>query len=148
MDRQAGLVKWDKRFVELAEFIAQWSKDTTKVGAVITDSMNRIVSIGFNGLPRNVEDLPERIFEPDKKMSMIVHAEMNAILFAQRSLWGLTLYTWPFAPCSRCASMVVQAGIYRVVAPPCLKPADHWMHPSIELTRAVFIEAGVELTIL
>tara|TARA_R110000787_G_scaffold186397_1_gene297914 strand:- start:2897 stop:3064 length:168 start_codon:yes stop_codon:yes gene_type:complete len=44
--------KWDQRFMELAAFIAQWSKDpSTKVGAVIVDPRNkRIVSTGFNGL--------------------------------------------------------------------------------------------------
>lgn len=43
--------KWDKRFLELAAFIAEWSKDpSTKCGAVITDG-KQIVSQGFNGFP-------------------------------------------------------------------------------------------------
>jgi deoxycytidylate deaminase len=49
--------KWDRRFLDLAAHVAQWSKDaSTKVGAVITDSRKRIVSIGFNGYPANVDD--------------------------------------------------------------------------------------------
>ena len=45
--------KWDFRFLELAWVISQWSKDaSTKVGAVIADSNQRIVSTGFNGFAR------------------------------------------------------------------------------------------------
>ena len=41
----------------LAKHIGSWSKDpSTKVGAVIVDDKNRIVSVGYNGFPRGVED--------------------------------------------------------------------------------------------
>ncbi|MBI2669577.1 MAG: hypothetical protein HYX20_00290 [Candidatus Yanofskybacteria bacterium] len=54
--------KWDRRFLALAEFVAQWSKDpSTKTGAVIVDSNNRLVSVGYNGFPRGVNDSPERL---------------------------------------------------------------------------------------
>jgi len=140
--------KWDIRFLELAAFIARWSKDpSTKVGAVIVDPSQRIVSVGFNGLPQNVTDSADRYEEKNKKYSMIVHGELNAILFAPRSVKGCTLYTWPFAPCSICASLIVQVGITRVVAPMCTKEPGHWIHESIERTSVTFIEAGVELAL-
>ena len=43
--------KWDDRFIELANFVASWSKDpSTQVGAVIANSnTKRVVSMGFNG---------------------------------------------------------------------------------------------------
>jgi len=141
-------LKWDIRFLELAAFIARWSKDpSTKVGAVIVDKDLRIVSAGFNGLPRDVQDSPDRYDDKNKKYSMIVHGELNAILFAPRSVHGCTLYTWPFAPCSVCASLIVQVGITRVVAPMCTKEPGHWIHESIERTSVTFIEAGVELVL-
>ena len=49
--------KWDMRFLELAALVATWSKDpSTQVGAVIVDSAKRIVSVGFNGAPRGVQE--------------------------------------------------------------------------------------------
>src|SRR3990172_2103187 len=85
---QAPLDAWDSRFLRLAEFVAQWSKDpNTKVGAVIVDGTHRIVSLGFNGFPRGVDD-DERLRNRELKLKLMVHAEMNAILFAGRALDG------------------------------------------------------------
>ena len=79
--------KWDIRFMELAKHISSWSKDpSTKTGAVITDTRNRIVSMGFNGYPQNVPDTDLHIRET--KYAKVIHAEMNAILFAHRPLEG------------------------------------------------------------
>ena len=109
--------KWDTRFLSLAEHISSWSKDpSTKVGAAIIGPYRDIISLGYNGFPRGVEDTPERLENRELKYKMIVHAERNAILFARRSLECTTLYTWPFAPCSACAGMIVQSRITRVVA--------------------------------
>ena len=38
----------------------------------------------------------------------------NAILFAQRDLNGCSIVTYPFMPCSSCASLIIQSGIKRV----------------------------------
>lgn len=109
---------WDRRFLELARFISNWSKDpSTKVGAVIVDEHNRIVSTGFNGLPQGVADTPERYGNRDTKYPMIVHGDANAILFARTSVFGCTMYTYPFPPCARCTGLLIQAGIQSVIAP-------------------------------
>jgi dCMP deaminase len=134
---------WDKRYLKLAQIIAGWSKDpSTKVGAVIVNPRNQIVSVGFNGLPRGVEDTPERLENRDVKYKLIVHAERNAILFAERPLHGCTLYTWPFMPCAQCAGMVAQAGIKRVVAPTNENP--RWQE-DFRLTEEMFKEIGIAL---
>ncbi len=110
--------KWDRRFLNLAKFIAQWSKDpSTQVGCVIVDPMKRIVATGFNGLPAGVSDTIERLSNRDIKYEMVVHAERNAIIDAKRDLSGMSIYVWPIMPCSVCASMIIQAGISRVIAP-------------------------------
>ena len=133
---------WDHRYLGLAEHVSQWSKDpSTKVGAVITQD-NHIVSIGFNGLPRGVDDTVERLSNRELKYKMIVHGEVNAMLFARQSLHDCTLYTWPFMPCSGCAGQVIQRGIKRVVAP--FNDNVRWVE-SFKLTEVMFAEAGVLL---
>lgn len=134
--------KWDRRFLQLARHVSAWSKDpSTQVGAVITKE-NVIVSIGYNGLPRNVEDLPERYENRELKYKMIVHGEVNAIISAAQNLKNCTLYTWPFMPCSVCSGLVIQSGITRVVTPHNDNP--RWKE-SFELTKTMFKEAGVVL---
>jgi dCMP deaminase len=55
------LNKWDERYLSLAKEIATWSKDpSTQVGAVIVGSKKEVLSQGFNGFPRNINDSDER----------------------------------------------------------------------------------------
>ena len=141
-----NLTHWDHRFLNLARFIANWSKDpSTQVGCVIVDPMMRIVSTGFNGLPSGVEDTIERLENRDIKYEMVVHAERNAIIDAKRDLSGLTLYVWPLMPCSVCAAMIVQTGVSHVIATTTdnerLAEACHF-----DLTEAMFQEASITLT--
>ena len=108
--------KWDKNFLELAKTVSTFSKDpSTQVGAVIVDDDNRVISIGYNGFPKGVKD-DHRLSNRELKYEMIVHAEANALLFANAPVKGCTIYTWPFQPCSRCASLIIQSGIRRVVS--------------------------------
>lgn len=108
--------KWDQNFLELAKTVSTFSKDpSTKVGAVIVDNDNRVISIGYNGFPKGIRD-DNRLDNRDLKYDMVVHAEANALLFANAPVKGCTIYTWPFQPCSRCASLIIQAGIQRVVS--------------------------------
>jgi dCMP deaminase len=141
--------KWDRRFLGLAEFVSGWSKDpSTQVGAAIVDDKRRVVSIGYNGFPRGVGDDPERYADRDLKYKMVVHAEINAILFAGRSVEGCDLYTHPFCPCSRCAVQVIQAGIKRCVAPPLPDRLKERWGVDTALSAQMFREAGVELVLL
>ena len=135
--------KWDKRFLELAKLVGSWSKDpSTKVGAVIVDSNNRIVSTGYNGFPRGIQDSTEKLLDREQKYDIIVHAEMNAIAFANKCLKNCTLYTWPFEPCSRCAGMIIQSGIKRVVS--VIHPDKRW-EKSFKTARQLFKESGIIL---
>jgi len=94
--------KWDLRFIELAQHISMWSKDpSTKLGAVITNG-KKVVSIGFNGFPQGMSDAPELYKNRDEKYSRVVHGEINALIFAEKSVAHHTLYTFPLAPCDRC----------------------------------------------
>lgn len=140
--------KWDSRFLQLAEHISDWSKDpSTQAGAVLIDEHKRVVSVGYNGFPRKVRDSTPRYDNRELKYKLVVHAEVNAILFAHRII-GCTLYTWPFQPCIRCAVQIIQVGIWRVVSPP--TPADkaaRWAE-EMNLAQDMFHEAAVKLDIL
>lgn len=136
--------KWDFRFLRLADHISQWSKDpSTKTGAVIVDLNRRIVSTGFNGFPQGVIDRVERYDDRDQKYGMIMHADLNAILFAGRHLMGCTIYVMPFEPCDRCAAAICQSGISRVVSVYPSKEASGRWGDSLTRARIMFQEKGV-----
>src|ERR1700691_660374 len=138
--------KWDHRFLALSQHISLWSKDpSTKVGSVIVDAKRRVVSCGYNGLPQGVEDSPERLNNRDIKYKIIVHAERNAIIFSHIDLNGMTLYVWPLMPCATCASLIIQSGINRVVAPISNNP--RWID-DFSLTKQLFKESSITLDLI
>ena len=113
-------INWDEYFMGMAVLSALRSKDpNTKVGACIADSEHKVVSIGYNGMPRyiNDEDLTWNKGEGlDSKYLYVCHAEFNAILNTRdgTALKGCTLYVTLF-PCNECAKAIIQTGIKEVV---------------------------------
>lgn len=144
--------KWDRRFIDLSREISTWSHDpSTQCGAVIVDQLRRVVSTGYNGFPRQMPDSVDAYADREVKYSRIIHADMNALLFAGRPVDGCTIYTWPLLPCDRCFVHLAQAGILRYVAPRPVRPShiERW-GPIIEKTKAYAAEMGliaVELVI-
>ena len=137
-----SISKWDKNFLALANTVSMFSKDpSTKVGAVIVDDDNRVVSIGYNGFPKGIKD-DHRLDNRELKYDMIVHAEANALLFANAPVKGCTIYTWPFQPCSRCASLIIQAGIRRVVS---VESEDQKWSSNFQLAHDMMTEARIEI---
>lgn len=137
--------KWDDRFMTMAEMVATWSRDpSTKVGAVIVDpARKRVVSMGYNGLPRGVEDDPLLLADRPTRLALTVHAELNSLLHAREPLDGYTIYVSPLHPCSHCAASLIQAGIKRVVyRQP--KFAARW-EDSFNMASKVLREADVEI---
>ena len=135
-------MKWHKRFIELAHHVAQWSKDdSTKVGAVIVDEQRRIVSTGYNGPPQGVKD---EYADRTQKLRRTLHAETNALAFAQRNVRGCTIYiTHP--PCAQCAAQIIQHGIRKVVFDlPTYNFLTRWGDDYKE-SLAMFSEVGVEV---
>ena len=137
--------KWDHRFIELADHIAQWSKDpSTKVGCVIVGEDREIRSTGFNGFPRGIDDDEDRLNNRDLKYPLICHAEENAIMHAARigvSLKGSSAYvTWP--PCSRCARSLIQAGINEVIYSAKIEIPERWTD-DFNIASDMFKESGV-----
>lgn len=138
-------MSWQDRFLSLAQHISSWSKDpSTKVGCVLIDQDRRVLSVGYNGLPRGVDDSDARLGNRSIKHMMIVHAEANAVAAAARngvSLSGSTAYvTHPC--CSQCAALLVQAGVTRVVCDGIL--SERWAESALAALE-IFSEASVEL---
>ena len=109
----------DEYFMSLAHLSAVRSKDpSTQVGAVIVDSNNRVVGLGYNGFPRGCDDnkFPwEREGEYlDTKYAYVVHAELNAILNANKLIENCRLYVSLF-PCNECSKAIIQSGIKEII---------------------------------
>ncbi len=132
---------WSDYFIGMAKYISTKSHDSsTKVGAVIVDSKNRIVGTGFNGSPRGVLDASNR----EQKLMRTIHAEANALHFSVRDVEGCTIYvTHP--PCAHCAGHLIQRGISCVVFPsPETGFLERWKDNYYE-ALAMFGEAGINV---
>ncbi|MEG0304865.1 MAG: dCMP deaminase family protein [Oscillospiraceae bacterium] len=120
--KRTDYISWDEYFMGIALLSAQRSKDSgTQVGACIVSNENKILSMGYNGMPTGCYDdsMPwEREGAPlDTKYMYVCHAELNAILnqaSGTGSLRGAKLYTTLF-PCNECAKAIIQSGIAQVV---------------------------------
>jgi dCMP deaminase len=139
------MTEWDKRFMQMAQLVASWSKDpSTKVGAVLVGEDRSILSTGFNGLPRGVADLQQRLEDRPTKYSMTVHAEVNCIIQAPKLKGTETLYVYPLFCCSACAGVVIQSGIRKVVFPAGAVDNERWTD-SFNLASEMFKEANVTM---
>lgn len=107
-------MNWDEYYLNVAEVISQKSKDpSTKVGCVIVSKDNYIISTGYNGFIKGCnEDF--MTFEKPLKDLMSVHAEMNALISANQSLKGATVYC-THASCENCLKHLIQAGVAEIV---------------------------------
>ena len=121
--------KWDKRFIDLADTIGQWSscyKENRHVGAVIIKN-KRILTTGYNGAPAGLKSCVDRGECMRIKLGIesgtrhelcyAIHAEQNAIIQAAKmgvSIEGATIYVTHF-PCVICAKMIINSGIKRIV---------------------------------
>lgn len=97
-------LRWVENFMGLARQVATWSKDSTKVGCVITEG-NEVKAMGYNGPPSTFVD-EEVLALPDKNL-FIVHAEDNALLRCGLTHNGHMFITKP--PCMACATKIVNA---------------------------------------
>lgn len=103
--------KWICRFLQLAKHVSSWSKDdSTQTGSVIIDTKGHIVSFGYNGLPKRIEDckktFPERHQRPQKYM-WYEHAERNAIYQANPTQLDCVMFN-THHPCADCSRAICQ----------------------------------------
>ncbi len=147
MNQRENYVSWDAYFMGIALLSAQRSKDPgTQVGACIVGADNKILSVGYNGMPTGCADeqMPwGREGNPmDTKYLYVCHAELNAILnYSGGNIRGATVYTTLF-PCNECAKALIQAGVKRVVY-----LSDKYSDSdSVLASKMMFRMTGVEFT--
>jgi len=162
--KREGTLSWDEFFMGVAELASKRSKDpSTQNGACIVDPIsNKILSVGYNGLPEGLSDdgwntvKPNTIepmlydyWEKPQKYDFAVHAEENAIFNATSDLTNSTIYIYSekgYPPCSRCARGIVQNNIMEVVLKTIIKENteqyDWWP------TNHMFQRRGVKIRVL
>lgn len=140
---------WDDYFMTMVYVVASKSKDNkTHLGAIIVGQKKEIVSVGYNGFPRGINDFaPERQERPEKYFWM-EHAERNAIYNATligASLENCKMYTNGI-PCMDCARAVIQSGIKEVIVDKKWNEdnSELWNEHSIRALK-MFEEAGVKV---
>ncbi len=143
--KREDYISWDEYFMGVAKLSGFRSKDpNTQVGACIVSEDNKILSMGYNGFPKNCSD----DFFPwaregdslETKYLYVTHSELNAILnYRGGTLEGAKLYVTLF-PCNECAKAIIQSGI-RTVVYDCNKYENM---PGTIASRRMFDAAGVK----
>jgi dCMP deaminase len=145
-------MNFDEYFLDIADVVRSKSKDpSSQIGAVIVGPDKQIISTGFNGFPRGIDEVDETRWERPVKYDYVEHAERNAIYNAARhgiALRGATMYMVgfgpPCTPCIACAKGVIQAGISTFVGRAVKPCPDSWKE-ELEFSRLLLVEAEVEV---
>ena len=97
-------------------YASQSIDPSTQNGAILIHPSKGIILGSCNGLPKGIEDTPERWERPDK-YSYVEHAERNVIYkAAERGIPTQGLYMCcPWYSCCDCARAIIQAGIIKVI---------------------------------
>jgi len=107
-------ISWEEYFMNICDQLKLRSPDPkTKVGSVLVSKNNRILSAGFNGLPAGCD---ENIDWTDRELvrSLIIHSEVNTILYSQSRYENATLFT-SLSPCSDCIKIIAAANIKKII---------------------------------
>jgi dCMP deaminase len=146
---------WDDYFMKMADLVASKSKDRSmKCGCVVVGHSNTVLSTGYNGFPRGVNDEDEALHKRPTKYIWTAHDAVNAIYNAARNgtkLLDSRAYLTAH-PCQECARGIAQAGIIEVIFPtkhddPFYK-MNRWTHweESFLNAREIFKACGVMVT--
>lgn len=140
------------QFMQLAKQIASNSKDPSrKIGAIAVsnDKSRTILSTGWNGFPRGINDISSRLYIREEKYKYIIHAEMNCIFNACHngiSLNNSIFFVYGLPVCNNCALSLIQCGISSVIC----QVEGHIYQPWLskwEFSKSIFDESGVNYTL-
>ncbi|MBE6767214.1 MAG: dCMP deaminase family protein [Ruminococcaceae bacterium] len=118
--KREDYISWDQYFMGIAMLSAKRSKDpSTQVGACIVSDENKILSVGYNGMPCHCHDdefpWAREGDALETKYMFVCHAELNAILnYSGTALRGSCVYVTLF-PCNECAKAIIQSGIKEII---------------------------------
>ena len=102
-DKRKDYISWDEYFMGIATLSGMRSKDpNTQVGACIVSQDNKILSMGYNGLPRGCSDdeFPWNRDGEDNKYFYTTHSELNAILNYRRGSLDNAKHYVTLFPCN------------------------------------------------
>ena len=141
-----------ERYLKLAKEVSTWSKDpSSKIGCVVVGHKGQILSQGYNGFPRGINDSYSRLNHRETKYHYVVHAEKNAIYNACLngvSLDGASMYVYGLPVCSECAKGIIQVGIKDVyISYSCINKRPDWAE-SWKDSCEMFFEAGVTVHVV
>lgn len=145
--KKQNYMSWETYFMSMGILSSFRSKDRkTQTGACIVGTDNKIVGIGYNGLPIGLDDTDPKFWTDQddtdiehSKHTYVVHAERNAIYNAfGQNIKGSTLYATLF-PCPNCAQTMVQCGIRRLV----YLDVKKWHESGMRAVMAMFDGAGI-----
>lgn len=142
---------WNEYFISIAEAARQKSKDpSSKIGAVLVGKDHEILTTGYNGFPRGIDETDQTRWERPIKYAYVCHAERNCIDNCARNgirTKGSTLYLLgfgpPTVPCVECTKTIIQAGIKEVCGK-AYKPADESWIKDLKFSHNLLIEAGIK----
>lgn len=144
--KRQDYISWDEYFMGVAYLSGMRSKDpNTQVGACIVSGNNKILSMGYNGLPVGCDDdefpwVRESESPLDNKYFYSTHSELNAILnYRGGSLEGAKIYVTLF-PCNECAKAIIQCGIKKVI----YADDKYSDTPAVIASKKMLNAAGVE----
>ncbi len=146
--KRDNYISWDEYFMGVAMLSAMRSKDpNTQVGACIVSTKNKILSMGYNGLPMGCSDdeFPWTRGEEleDSKYFYSTHSELNAILnYRGGTLEGCKIYVTLF-PCNECAKAIIQCGITEIV----YKEDKYEDTVGVKASKRMLEAAGVKYTL-
>lgn len=143
---------WDRKkiekffkYLDVARSYAMLSEDKAhRISAIAFDDKYNIIGTGYNGLPRGVKHLPERLEKP-LKVEFTAHAEENLVsqaAYRGQSLKDSTVMVTSRFPCAPCARKLIQSGVKLILAP---YPVDGNYLESNRIARTMFEEAKVQV---
>lgn len=154
------VASWYQTFMRMAHAIAQRSKDPDTIhgSIIVEDKTNKVLGVGYNGLPYGMRDNLD-IIDPIKgktdiwtkemKHNFVIHAEVNAILNATDKLANSTLFLYSekgYYPCCNCAQIIAQKGITTVVVNKVVLDKKHGERYNFWATKQIFKHCGINVT--
>lgn len=109
-------ISWDQYFMNIADVVKTRSLDPkTQVGAVLVSLKdNRIISTGYNSLCSGMDDTSVDWSDREYVHKIVIHAETNAILYAQSKFEDAILYT-TLSPCKDCIKLLSATKIRKII---------------------------------
>ena len=110
------IVSWKRYFINIAHVVKTRSKDPKlQVGAVLVSlNDNRIISTGYNSMRAGLDDKLIDWTDREFVKELVIHAEMNAILYAQSKFEDSVLFL-THSPCCHCLKLISATKIKKIV---------------------------------